>query len=178
MIKTFLIERRSWIILFLFVQALLLFVAYIDSSLPLMSVFYFVFLSMMIFILFLIIRYNHETKFYKTLTEWEYDLDRWKIGEANTPFEKLVEKVIVDQSEWLKHESTKHKVSLEVEKDELLAWIHEMKTPLTTMNLIIDRLDDPVLKAQLTHEWLRIHLLLDTQLHQRRIPFMENDSSL
>jgi OmpR family two-component system bacitracin resistance sensor histidine kinase BceS len=27
----------------------------------------------------------------------------------------------------------------------------------------------------LTYEWLRIHLLLDQQLHQRRMPFIEND---
>ena len=31
------------------------------------------------------------------------------------------------------------------------------------------------LKSQLTYEWLRIHLLLDQQLHQKRIPFMKND---
>ena len=31
------------------------------------------------------------------------------------------------------------------------------------------------MKSHLTYEWLRIHLLLDQQLHQRRIPFIEND---
>jgi len=173
MIKTFLIERRSWIILFLFLQALLLFVAYIDSSLSFMSVLYFVFLSMMIFTLFLIVRYHRETKFYKVLAEWDVDVDRNVEGES--PFEKLVEKVLAEQTAWFKQETTTNRLSLEQEKDELLAWIHEVKTPLTTMNLIIDRLDNPLLKSQLTHEWLRIHLLLDTQLHQRRIPFIEND---
>lgn len=40
---------------------------------------------------------------------------------------------------------------------------------------MIDRLDDELLKSHLTYEWLRIHLLLDQQLHQRRMPFIEND---
>ena len=66
-------------------------------------------------------------------------------------------------------------MTLEEEKDDLLSWIHEVKTPLTAMHLMIERLDDETMKAQLTYEWLRIHLLLDQQLHQKRIPFMEND---
>ena len=33
-------------------------------------------------------------------------------------------------------------MTLEQEKDELLSWIHEVKTPLTAMHLMIDRLDD------------------------------------
>lgn len=57
----------------------------------------------------------------------------------------------------------------------MLSWIHEVKTPLTAMHLMIDRLSDPSLKKEMTYEWLRIHLLLDQQLHQKRIPFMEND---
>ena len=66
-------------------------------------------------------------------------------------------------------------MTLEQEKDELLSWIHEVKTPLTAMHLMIDRLDDETMKTHLTYEWLRIHLLLDQQLHQKRIPFIEND---
>ncbi|MNP30098.1 Sensor histidine kinase GraS [compost metagenome] len=64
---------------------------------------------------------------------------------------------------------------LEEEKDDLLSWVHEVKTPLTAMHLMIERLDDETIKTQLTYEWLRIHLLLDQQLHQKRIVFIEND---
>jgi OmpR family two-component system bacitracin resistance sensor histidine kinase BceS len=35
--------------------------------------------------------------------------------------------------------------------------------------------DDNTLKNELSYEWLRIHHLLDQQLHQKRIPFMKND---
>ena len=43
------------------------------------------------------------------------------------------------------------------------------------MQLMIERMEDETLKAQLQYEWLRIHLLLDQQLHQKRIPFIQND---
>ncbi|CAH2715057.1 Sensor histidine kinase GraS [Neobacillus rhizosphaerae] len=175
MIKKYLIERRSWIFLFLFIQVLILFVAYLDRALPLMPFFYIIFLSMLVFSIFLIFRYHKETKFYKSLAEWENNLDLTNIAHPESPFEKMIERSIVKQTEWLKREASQNFLILEQEKDDLLAWIHEVKTPLTAMHLMIDRVDDERMKAQLTHEWLRIHLLLDNQLHQKRIPFMEND---
>ncbi|QQZ09368.1 sensor histidine kinase [Heyndrickxia vini] len=175
MIKKFLIERFSWIFLFLFLQLLFVFIAIIDTAIPLSSILYIVFLSFIIFIFFVIIRYQKETKFYRSLEEWENSLDVTRITNAESPFEHIIEDCITNQTEMLKKNSSLNLMSLEKEKDELLSWIHEVKTPLTAMSLMIDRLEDEKMKAQLTHEWLRIHLLLDTQLHQKRIPFMEND---
>lgn len=175
MIKSFLRERMSWIVLFLFLQLLLIFVAFIDSAIPLLPVLYIVFLSLIIFLLFLVIRFQKETKFYKGLEEWENHLELSSVVYAKSPFEKIVEESLVVQTKQLKVSSAYNQMMLEQEKDELLAWIHEVKTPLTAMHLMIDRLDDEEMKAHLTYEWLRIHLLLDQQLHHKRIPFMEND---
>lgn len=175
MIKKYLIERCSWILLFLFIQALVLFVAFLDTALPWMPFFYLFFLSTLVLSIFLIFRYHKETKFYNSLAEWENNLDLTTLAEPESPFEKLIEQRIINQTVLLKKEASENLLMLEQEKDDLLAWIHEVKTPLTAMHLMIDRLDDERMRAQLTHEWLRIHLLLDQQLHQRRIPFMEND---
>lgn len=82
---------------------------------------------------------------------------------------------MINQTEFLRKEAAQNRLTLEQEKDELLAWIHEVKTPLTAMHLMIERMDDEEMKGQLTEEWLRIHLLLDQKLHQKRILFMEND---
>ena len=38
--------------------------------------------------------------------------------------------------------------ALEQEKDEMLSWIHEVKTPLTAMQLMIERLPDDKLRAK------------------------------
>ncbi|MFF2447818.1 sensor histidine kinase [Neobacillus sp. NPDC058068] len=175
MIKQYLVEKRSWIFLFLVIQALILFIAYLDTALPLMPFFYIVFLSTLVFCIFLFFRYHKETKFYKSIAQWENNLDLTTIAAPESPFEKIIEQRIINQTELLKKEASENLLMLEQEKDDLLAWIHEVKTPLTALHLMIDRLDDERMRAQLTHEWLRIHLLLDQQLHQRRIPFMEND---
>ncbi|WP_057913213.1 sensor histidine kinase [Peribacillus muralis] len=175
MIRKYVAERISWITFFISLHLFIIFVAYLDSALPVKPIMYIVFLSLIMFCIFLIFRYKKETNFYKRLEAREDNLDLSNIAEPDSPFEKIIESSIITQTELLKQAAEKSRMTLEQEKDELLAWIHEVKTPLTAMHLMIDRLDEGMLKSHLTYEWLRIHLLLDQQLHQRRIPFIEND---
>lgn len=175
MIRNYFKERLSWIFLFIFLQCLFLLVAYLDTSISFRSVLYIVFLSVIIFAVFFIIRYQKEIKFYRSLEELDDHLDLSNLMEAKSPFEQIIESSLKAQTEKLKKEVSDNRQSLEEEKDQLLSWIHEVKTPLTAMHLIIERFDNQEVKSQLTFEWLRIHLLLDQQLHQRRIPFIEND---
>jgi two-component system, OmpR family, bacitracin resistance sensor histidine kinase BceS len=175
MIKKYLIERLSWIILILFLQFFIILVSYFDTTIPLIPIVYIVFLSTIIFVIFLIIRYNKETKFYKSIEAWENNLDLTSISSPESPFEEIIENSVTNQTELLKQIASQNLMSLEQEKDQLLSWIHEVKTPLTAIRLMIDRIENETIKSQLIYEWLRIHLLLDQQLHQKRIPFIEND---
>lgn len=68
------------------------------------------------------------------------------------------------------------KVQLQEDTDDLLAWVHEVKAPLTSMNLIITQLEDVSIRKKLEHEWLRLHLLVDQQLHQTRFASIEKDN--
>lgn len=175
MIRKYIIERRSWIMLFMLQQLLIIFIAFIDSEIPLQSILYLVFLSMILFTIFLVFRYNKETRFYKSLEERDDNLDLTSMTSSESPFEVIIENSMTNQTERLKKSASINLINLEQEKDDLLSWIHEVKTPLTAMHLMIDRIEDETMKTHLTYEWLRIHLLLDQQLHQRRIPFIEND---
>ncbi|MDQ0215357.1 OmpR family two-component system bacitracin resistance sensor histidine kinase BceS [Oikeobacillus pervagus] len=175
MVWKFVKERGSWISFYISLQLLFVFISYVDSAIPLKSILYIVFLSTIAFMIFLIARYQKETKFYKSIEEWDTDLDLTSISDANSPFEKIIEDRIIKQTKQLKREVSQNFTFLEREKDELLSWIHEVKTPLTAMHLIIDRIEDELLKKQLRREWLRIHFLLDQQLHQKRILFIKND---
>lgn len=175
MIKLYVKEMRSWIAFFLFMQLLSIFIAYIDTSIPLRSMMYIVFLSLISFLVFLISRFQKETQFYKSLIERESNLDITGMTKAKTPFQEIVADSMTTQTAVIEQIASDNLITLEQEKDELLTWIHEVKTPLTAMHLMIDRLDDEPIKANITYEWLRIHLLLDQQLHQKRIVFIEND---
>lgn len=175
MIAPFVRERLSWIILVAFLHLFISFVAFIDASIPLVSVLYILFLSFSFFLVFLFFRYKKETEFYRNLKKRENDLDPSTLPKPDSPFEELVAESLLIQSQHLRQDSQQHMQLLDKEKDDLLAWIHEVKTPLTAMKLMIDRMEDEKKRASLTYEWLRIHLLLDQQLHQKRIPFIEKD---
>lgn len=175
MIKKYLRERRSWIIFFVFLQVLFLLIAYIDPGISFSAILYIVFLSSIFFIIFIVMRYNKETTFYKSLEEWDDTSGVGELDHGSRPFEQLMYKRITEQLKQYKDELNHYETDLEQEKDEVLSWIHEVKTPLTTMQLMIERIEEEPVKQQLMVEWLRIDLLLDQQLHQKRMPFMEND---
>jgi OmpR family two-component system bacitracin resistance sensor histidine kinase BceS len=175
MIRNFLSERISWILLFVALQGMSLFIAYIDSTIPFGSMLYISFLSFPLFAVFLFFRYFKETRFYRSLEEWESSLDLSEVAEPVSPFETIVVRTITEQTALLKAELLENRIQLEQEKDDLLSWIHEVKTPLTAMQLMIGRVENVTLKAQLNQEWLRLHLLLDQQLHQKRLTVIEND---
>ena len=129
----------------------------------------------LILLFFLAFRYQKETKFYKALQEREKDFDLTRLIKPDSPFEQMIESSFIEQIDYLKTIASQNQVKLEQEKDDLLSWIHEVKTPLTAMHLMIEKIEDDTLKSQITYEWLRIHLLLDQQLHQKRLLFIEND---
>ncbi len=175
MIRNFLSERISWILLFVALQGMSLFIAYIDSTIPFASMLYISFLSFLLFAVFLFFRYFKETRFYRSLQDWESSLDLSEVAEPVSPFETIVVRSITEQTAILKAELSENRIQLEQEKDDLLSWIHEVKTPMTAMQLMIGRAENVTLKSQLNQEWLRIHLLLDQQLHQKRLTVIEND---
>ncbi|BBW95702.1 sensor histidine kinase [Geobacillus icigianus] len=175
MIKDYLMERKSWLAFFLFLELFILFVAYLDPTIPFSSALYIVFLTSILFAVFVIIRWKKETAFYQRLQTCHLALDPASSLQAASPFERIVERALASQMDQWKQELAVWRTALEQERDELLTWIHEMKTPLTAMRLMIERVEEENAKSSLLYEWLRIHLLLDQQLHQRRLPHMEND---
>ncbi|MFP4979434.1 sensor histidine kinase [Paenibacillus sp. CN-4] len=175
MIRLFLRERLSWIVFFLLSQLLVLFVAYLDPSIPIRSLGYITLLASLLFLVFLFWRYQRETAFLKKLEEWGESYELEPLGETQRPMERMILERISRQNDFFKQERSGYLIEVEREKDDLLSWIHEVKTPLTAMRLMIDRLPDEALRGRLMYEWLRVHLLLDQQLHQRRIAYIRND---
>lgn len=175
MIRRFLKERRSWLLLLCGLHLLLLAVAYVDPAISLMSALYLAGLSALICAAFLVWRCMQETRFYRNLEKWDQIYDPGSLPEASSPFEQVVREAIAAQTDSCRRETAVNTQALEQEKDDLLSWIHEVKTPLTAMQLMIGRVEDETLRSQLLSEWLRIHLLLDQQLHRKRLPFMRND---
>lgn len=174
-------ERIAWILFFGFFQLWLNILLTVDVAFTNTSIVYLNGTNLLLFLVFFLWRYFRETKFIKSVL---------KINQGDPTFDELIarlpegqslfDKMIIEEVEVLiltgKQELNDSNTSSLEEKDQTLSWIHEMKTPLTSMKLMIDNVEDPTLKKQLEVEWLRLHMLLDQQLHKTRLPSIEKDN--
>ncbi|MFJ7828014.1 sensor histidine kinase [Psychrobacillus sp. NPDC096623] len=173
-------ERKSWILYFIILQIWLNLILTLDVAFMEISLQYINFINMTAFILFFIWRYFQETKYIKALVsslDNEKDLDfiLESFPDGYSSFEKTLSNTVAELVLVAKEELNELKVEHLEENDHTLAWIHEVKTPLTSMKLMIDSLDDRGAQKKLEVEWLRIHLLLDQQLHNTRLSTIEKD---
>lgn len=175
MIKRFLYDKLNWISLFCLFIILLLIIGYLDSGILFSSMAYIVFLFFIIFIIFLLFIYQKESNFYKQLKQIE-DIDQLQLltGRKHT-FDELIHDKLFEHIEQFKKETEQYKSYLQGESDQVISWLHEVKTPLTTLHLMIDRLEDGRFKEQTLVEWLRIDLLLDQMLYQGRLSTIATD---
>lgn len=125
-------------------------------------------------------QYFQETKYIKalvnsTINEKNLDFILESFPDGHSSFEKMLSNTIDDLVLVAKEELNGLRVEHLEGNDHTLAWIHEVKTPLTSIKLMIDSLDDRNAQKMLEVEWLRIHLLLDQQLHSTRLSTIEKD---
>ena len=144
------------------------------------SLLYVNFINISAFVLFFIWRYFQETKYIRAVVssltnEKDLDFILEAFPEGDSSFEKTLSNKVEELVLVAKEELNELKVGYLEENDQTLAWIHEVKTPLTSMKLMIDSLDDRNAQTKLEVEWLRIHLLLDQQLHNTRLSTIEKD---
>lgn len=180
MLFLFIRERLAWIGFFVFLLVVLNLLFSLDVGLVGISIWYVNMIMVVAFFIFLLWRYTKEIG---QLKDFLVNVDS-RLDDAHarslalSPFQEAyyrkIEDVFYDKDAELNHA----KVQLQEYSDELLAWVHEVKAPLTTINLMLDRIEDSTLRRKLETEWLRLHLLVDQQLHQTRLATIEKDNFL
>lgn len=112
---------------------------------------------------------------------WRYMKDR----KMMKPYAKLkgtyFDVIHKDYEEQLEKKNAKvqeQKLLVLERQDELLAWVHEMKSPLTALQLLVEKVENIELKERIENEWLRLYLLLDQQLHATRLMTIELDNRI
>ena len=171
---------KSWILFVFSTIGLIDLILWLDQGIAVefASVFYFNVLLFAFFIIFLIWRYQVELKFTKKLTLLiEEEEDDWYVAlpEAIYLRDEVTKEMLQQAATNFSRElSSVKKLSIH-EGDYIASWVHEVKTPLTAMKLIIDehRGNPDFQKVEL--EWLRLHLLIDQQLSISRLPSLEAD---
>lgn len=168
----------DWFFIFIFTLLNVLFS--LDVGLNSISIWYVNISLLVSFTLFFVWRYVNEVG---KLKDFLGNMDDY-LDEAHknrlvlTPFQEACFQKIESVFSEKNMELNQAKVQLQEYSDELLAWVHEVKAPLTTINLLLEHIEDVSLRRKLENEWLRLHLLVDQQLHQTRLASIEKDNYL
>lgn len=179
MLFLFLKERLAWIcflfLLILFTNILF----YFDAGFSSISIGYYNVTIILFSLLFFIWRYFRETRQLKKLldaiTEESFDIvENMSLSTFQKEYIKRM-KLILENKDYQLNFSN---IKLKEDREDLLAWVHEMKTPLTAMRLMTEQIGNQQLQNKIEKEWLRLHLLLDQQLHNTRLDNIEKDNRL
>ncbi|MER1959322.1 MAG: sensor histidine kinase [Solibacillus sp.] len=166
MIRLFLKQHLSWLLFLLVLQLLVNLIVYVDKGFQAVSLLYMNLVWLVLVLAFVGWLYMRDIKTMKV-----YELEQNTYVEA---VKATYELAFAQQ----KAEIQEQRLMLLERQDELLAWVHEMKSPMTAMQLLTEQIDNVDVKERLEAEWLRVYLLLDQQLHATRLITIEQDNRM
>lgn len=88
---------------------------------------------------------------------------------ANTPMEEEVLQYLYLMIHRQKQVVSRQAIQLEEHEQSLTEFVHEIKTPLTALKLMIDQEEDTTRRQALLFEWSRMNEMLDQQLYLARL---------
>ena len=174
MIWLFFKEHAQWFLFYVLSLISLNGLLVLDSGLYHVSILYLNSVYSVLFFLFVGWRFLKDWSHLKRMKNQNFeDLDRMQ-----SPYMSLLVERFQQEYAQQTNELNQMKIQVLEERDDLLAWVHEVKTPLTAMKIMIEHVEDGKLQTRLEHEWLRLYMLVDQQLHQTRLQTMEQDNRL
>lgn len=147
---------------------------WLDGYRHLLPAFYATFLGLFFLASYLAYHYLSRRKFYKRLTNELCSLDDSFQTTESSPISQALNHLLKDQ---YKHYQTRIK-ELESKQEEHLKfmdqWVHQMKTPLSVIELIAQNLDEPD-SSSIREETDRMKTGLNTILYMARLRTIEQD---
>ena len=147
---------------------------WLDGYRYLLPAFYAIFLGLFFLVGYLVYHYLSRRKFYKRLTNELSSLDDSFQTTESSPISQALDYLLKGQ---YKHYQTRIKV-LESKQDEHLKfmdqWVHQMKTPLSVIELTAQNLDEPD-SSNIREETDRMKTGLNTILYMARLRTIEQD---
>ncbi|QUM66631.1 sensor histidine kinase [Staphylococcus delphini] len=174
-LRYFLRERLAWILMFVVFDVIVLGFGFLDDALPLNNLWYVIGVKWIVSVFFLVQAYLKETRFYmhlETFEEIEVFLNNHL---AETPFERVTVTYLRTKMMQLKQAIGEQQHRIDLNEQSLTEFIHDIKTPVTALKLLIEKEDDHARKQQLMYEWSRIDYMLDQHLFLARLHHQAHD---
>lgn len=176
MIKLFLKENSAWLLFFVLLMLVTNIVYHLDAGVSAVSIAYLNTVQLVLIVLFLVLRFGSQYRLIQSLLQGVplKELHEQKLSAIQLLYWQQCKQELQRQEMAMQMQ----RVQVLEEKDDILAWIHEMKAPLTALKLMHGQVEDAKLQRKLETDWLRLYLLLDQRLHKARLMTMEQDNRL
>ncbi|MDT3958281.1 sensor histidine kinase [Staphylococcus kloosii] len=171
----YLISRLRWILWIIFLNIIILVIAALDYNIDIGSVLYIVILNMGLTIVYLIFSFIKETQFIRHIINNEEIEEIKHKNLADTPFQREVVTFLYNNIANQKAILSQQRQQIKTYEQSLTTFVHDIKTPVTSMKLLIDKEQDSERKQSLMYEWSRINAMLDMQLYLTRMQSQNKD---
>ncbi|RED54722.1 sensor histidine kinase [Cohnella lupini] len=172
--KLFMREHLPLILFHIFQLFIVLLVYWLDGYRNLHTGLYSVFLGIVVLSAYLVYRYSTHQSFYKKLSAPMDSLDDSIHGGGTAPLSAAFDELLRSQYD---HFQQQLKIREKTRTDHLTfmnQWVHQMKTPLSVIRLMIEEGKDERSSSML-EETDRLEKGLDTVLHAARLETFERD---
>lgn len=153
---------------------MILFIGYIDPLVPIHALIYIVIINIAVAGFGIGFDYRRKQKFYKDIRQLSKHEDIDHLNREKSEFQKdyidMLARLKKEYYSVVEIESNRTKENL----DEMTRFIHDLKMPLTTMQLMINDLE-PKSREKILTEWQRLDQKLNEVLYLKRLPNIEND---
>ena len=172
--KLFLKEHIRLIVLQMIQFSLIPFILWLDGYENLKIVFYSIFLAIFFLSCYLIYQYISHRKFYHLLSEKPHSLDETIQQTDQAPLSQALRDLLINQYKHYQNELEDRKRRQSEHLQYIDRWVHQMKTPLSVIELTAQNLDEPE-SSSIREETDRIKTGLNTVLYMARLRSIEQD---
>lgn len=171
----FLRERIAWILMFVVFDVILLCFGFLDDDIPYSNVWYIIGVKWIVSLFFLVRTCMKETRFYMHLETFE-EIEAFQQNQlAETPFEKVTLTYLKTKMTQLHQSIGEQQHRIDLNEQSMTEFIHDIKTPVTALKLLIEKEENHMRKQQLMYEWARIDYMLDQHLFLTRLNHQAHD---
>ena len=168
-------SRLNWILWIVFINLVMIGISYIDYDIAADSVWYIVVLNLGMSVLFIIFTFFKESRLSKHFYK-NKEIEEIKHKDlAETPFQQQIVDYLYRNITSQKDKVLAQQVQIKNHEQSITEFVHDIKTPVTAMKLLIDQEQDYKRKQALLYEWSRINEMLDKQLYLTRLETQNKD---
>lgn len=173
--KLFLREQLPLCILNTLQISFFVLILWLDGFQKLSILLYPIFFSFFLLLIYLCFRYVTNRSFYKRLStpvHTSNDMEMKKI--QSSPLSQSLSRLLMEQSEWYKRELQVYKNQLDQHIQFINQWVHQMKTPLSVIDLIIQNQPSKE-NNDISYELDRLKNGLEMVLYASRLNYFDRD---